>query len=132
MSESASDKSAATIMCPILAAMNRDGARGDGRSSVAALARLLAHEGPVPQLSSCEQRVMELMAQGLSNTAIASRLFVSVNTVKTHVRSIFRKLGVNNRSMAVTYSFASGLIGVSESLIHLANSPIQMVQESRE
>lgn len=131
MSESASDKPMPTIICPILAAMNKGAGRGAGRSSVAALTRLLGHEEPAPQLSSCEQRVMELMAQGLSNTAIAAQLFVSVNTIKSHVRSIFRKLGVNNRSMAVTYSFASGLIGVPDSPIHLVDSPIQMVHEPR-
>ena len=130
MSELASDNGVATIICPILAAMNRSAPRGAGRSSALALVKLLTHEGPPPTLSDSEQRVLELMAQGLSNTGIASRLFVSVNTVKTHVRSIFRKLGVNNRSMAVTYSFAAGIVDVSEPLLHPVSSPIQMVHEN--
>lgn len=51
-------------------------------------------------LSAQEERVLRLLAAGLSNPEIARELIVSVNTVKTQVQSIFRKLNVNNRQEA--------------------------------
>ena len=44
--------------------------------------------------------VLRLLGAGLSNPEIADELVVSVNTVKTHVQSIYRKLGVNSRREA--------------------------------
>ena len=52
-------------------------------------------------LSPRELEVLELMAQGLSNTEIADKLFVSLNTVKTHGSKIFEKLDVKRRTQAV-------------------------------
>jgi len=48
-------------------------------------------------LSSQEQKVLRLLAAGNSNAEIARELVVSVNTVRTQVQSIYRKLNVNNR-----------------------------------
>ena len=48
-------------------------------------------------LSPQEQRVLRLLAAGLSNPEIADELVVSVNTIKTHVQSIYRKLNVASR-----------------------------------
>jgi DNA-binding NarL/FixJ family response regulator len=48
----------------------------------------------VAQLTDREREVLDLMAQGLSNHAIASSLFLSAKTVESHVRSIFGKLGL--------------------------------------
>lgn len=52
-------------------------------------------------ISKREHEVLELMAQGLSNQEIADRLFVSLNTVKTHTSSLFVKLDVKRRTQAV-------------------------------
>jgi LuxR family maltose regulon positive regulatory protein len=52
---------------------------------------------PVEPLSAQEQRVLRLLAAGRSNAEIASELVVSVNTVKGHVKSLYRKLDVGNR-----------------------------------
>lgn len=52
-------------------------------------------------LSSRELEVLDLMAQGCSNQEIADRLFVSLNTIKTHSSRIFEKLDVNRRTQAV-------------------------------
>lgn len=52
--------------------------------------------GDVP-LSSREREIAQLASQGLTNKQIADRLFISPETVKTHLRSVFRKLGVVNR-----------------------------------
>ncbi len=51
-------------------------------------------------LSLREQEVLALLALGLSNPEIAEELFLSVDTVKTYVRRVFAKLGVNNRTNA--------------------------------
>ena len=52
-------------------------------------------------LSARELEVLQAMAEGLSNQEIASRLFVSLNTVKTHSSNIFGKLDVRRRTQAV-------------------------------
>lgn len=52
-------------------------------------------------ISPRELEVLELMAEGLSNAEIADKLFVSLNTVKTHSSKIFEKLDVKRRTQAV-------------------------------
>lgn len=51
---------------------------------------------------------MALIAQGLSNQAIADRAFRSINSVKTCVRTAYRKIGVSSRSQAVIWAMANG------------------------
>jgi LuxR family maltose regulon positive regulatory protein len=57
-------------------------------------------ESPDEPLSDQELRVLRLLAAGLSNPEIAGELIVSINTIKTHVKSIYRKLNVNSRKEA--------------------------------
>lgn len=52
-------------------------------------------------LSKRELDVLQLMAEGLSNQEIAERLFVSLNTIKTHTSNLFEKLDVKRRTQAV-------------------------------
>jgi len=52
-------------------------------------------------LSKRELEVLQLMAEGLSNQEIAARLFVSLNTIKTHCGQIFEKMEVKRRTQAV-------------------------------
>lgn len=61
-------------------------------------------------LTPRESEVLELLAQGLSNKAIATTLHVSEHTVKFHVSSIIAKLGVAGRTEAVTRGLRDGLI----------------------
>jgi len=61
-------------------------------------------------LSERERAVLRLMPTTLANSEIAGELFVSVNTVKTHVRSIYRKLDVGSRREAVTRAREAGLL----------------------
>jgi DNA-binding NarL/FixJ family response regulator len=55
---------------------------------------------PGDELSSREREVLALIALGLSNREIAAELYLSVDTVKTYVRRVFSKLGVNRRAQA--------------------------------
>lgn len=59
-----------------------------------------AGAAPVELLSLQELRVLRLLAAGLSNSDMARELVLSTNTVKTHIKSIYRKLGVNSRAQA--------------------------------
>lgn len=61
-------------------------------------------------LSKRELEVLELMAKGLSNNEIAERLFVSLNTIKTHSSRTFEKLDVKRRTQAVEKARKIGLI----------------------
>lgn len=61
-------------------------------------------------LSRREYQVLQLVAEGLENSAIAKTLFLSVETVRTHVKSILRKLTARDRTHAVTKAFRSGIL----------------------
>ncbi|WP_436516007.1 response regulator transcription factor [Ekhidna sp. To15] len=52
-------------------------------------------------LSKRELEVLELLSQGLSNQEVADKLFVSLNTAKTHISSIYTKLNVKRRTQAI-------------------------------
>ena len=54
-------------------------------------------------LSDREQQVLALIAEGLTNREIADRVYVSINSVKTYIRSAYRKIGVSSRSQAVAW-----------------------------
>jgi len=65
---------------------------------------------PAPALSPRELEVLALVADGLSNRAIGERLFVGEATVKTHLLHAFAKLGVDDRTRAVTRAMELGLL----------------------
>ena len=64
----------------------------------------------VEPLTTREQQVLELLAEGLPNKAIAARLGISDQTVKFHVASISAKLGATNRTEAVRLALRRGLL----------------------
>ncbi len=68
---------------------------------------------PTPELQTLTRReleVLQLIGRGLNNTAIASTLFISDNTVKTHVTRIFDKLNARDRVQAVIIAYDAGLV----------------------
>ncbi|MFM2312425.1 MAG: hypothetical protein RLZZ04_1701 [Cyanobacteriota bacterium] len=69
-----------------------------------------AKNQPIDQLSKRELEVLELIVEGNSNPLIAQQLYISVSTVKTHVRSIMNKLAVNDRVQAAVVALRSGLV----------------------
>jgi DNA-binding NarL/FixJ family response regulator len=83
-----------------------------------AIRRLVAHHGAQRReglananLTDREEDVLRLMAKGLSNAEIAAELFLGVETVKTHVRSVLAKLQARDRVQAVIAAYESGFIG---------------------
>ncbi len=60
-------------------------------------------------LSGREREVLQLVARGLSNKEVADTLYVSINTVKTHLKNILEKLHLKNRSQATAYAIRTGL-----------------------
>ncbi len=65
-------------------------------------------------LSPREGEVLQLVAQGATNKEIADSLFISENTVKTHLKSIMEKLHLANRSQAAAYAVKRGLVHYKE------------------
>ena len=59
-------------------------------------------------LSPREAEALALITQGLSNQEIADRVFLSTNTVKTYIRSAYRKIGVERRPQAIVWGMANG------------------------
>jgi DNA-binding NarL/FixJ family response regulator len=90
----------------------RSVARGDVAlaPSIAALLVRRLNAPPTVTLSDRETQVLALVAQGQSNPAIAKTLFVSEATVKTHLLHVFEKLGVNDRTRAVTLAMELKLL----------------------
>ncbi len=91
------------------------GVRSVARGEVAlapSIAALLVKRVSAPSvtLSPRETEVLRLVAQGASNPRIAKELFVSEATIKTHLLHVFEKLGVSDRTRAVTRAMELGLI----------------------
>jgi NarL family two-component system response regulator LiaR len=59
-------------------------------------------------LSSREAEVLALITQGLSNEEIAARAYLSINSIKTYIRSTYRKIGVTSRTQAVLWGVDNG------------------------
>lgn len=69
-----------------------------------------SESGYIEPLSEREIEVLQLIAKGLTNPEIATRLILSLYTVKTHARNIYSKLGVNNRIQAVDKAKTLGIL----------------------
>src|SRR4029077_3778562 len=77
---------------------------GDWQAVAEAVVDFLAERaGEQPQLTQRELQVAELVAEGLTNQAIASRLSIAPRTAETHVENIRRKLQVNSRAQIATW-----------------------------
>ena len=64
---------------------------------------------PFPNLSEREHEILSLIAEGYTNPAIASRLYLSPKTVRNYVSGIFTKLQVSDRSRAIVRACEAGL-----------------------
>lgn len=84
------------------------GGRAD--SGTAASGSAGAHGEQKSRLSQREIDVLKLVVEGMSNQAIAEKLYVSVETVKTHMRRIMEKLAVSDRTQAAVKAMREGLL----------------------
>ncbi|WP_426756404.1 LuxR C-terminal-related transcriptional regulator [Myxococcus sp. Y35] len=73
-------------------------------------ASLASHRGALDALTPREREVLGLLAEGLSNKAIADRLAISEHTAKFHVNAVLAKLGVQRRTEAVVRAAKLGLV----------------------
>jgi two-component system, NarL family, response regulator LiaR len=64
--------------------------------------------GRAAGLSPREAEILALITQGLSNQAIADRAYLSINSVKTYIRSAYRKIGVKSRTQALIWAIDNG------------------------
>jgi DNA-binding NarL/FixJ family response regulator len=72
-------------------------------------------DGALPGgLTGREGQVLALIAQGLTNTEIASRRYVSRSTVKTHINQIFAKTGGRDRPQVIVYAHQHGVTSPSD------------------
>lgn len=74
-------------------------------------------------LTQREADILRALAEGLSNAEIAARLWLSPETVKTHIRSILRKLEVRNRTQAVVWAYRTGFAGSTSSFASGSRHP---------
>jgi DNA-binding NarL/FixJ family response regulator len=93
----------------------RAAAAGESVISPEMLARLLPRFGrssphAVDELTEREREVLALVAEGLSNAAIAERLVVSVHTVRNHIASLSGKLGAHSKLEALSIAVRRGLL----------------------
>jgi len=94
----------------ILAAFEPTAEAAEAIEGADATAPQPAGQDRVDLLSEREREILRLVAQGLTNQAIANRLVISLSTVKTHVGNIFLKLGVSNRTQAISRAETIGLL----------------------
>jgi DNA-binding NarL/FixJ family response regulator len=95
-------------------------ASGDGLLSPGVTRRLIAEFATtsrppaqlpgMSELTAREREVVSLVAAGLSNDQIASKLYVSASTVKTHVARALMKLGARDRAQLVVFAYEGGLV----------------------
>ena len=74
-------------------------------------------------LSPREAEVLALITQGLSNRDIADRAYLSINTVKTYIRSAYRKIGAESRTQAVLWGIAHGFTPDHHRIDHWRGGP---------
>ena len=74
----------------------------------------LTWPGQVQGLSEREAEILTFIVRGLTNDEIARRSFLSINTVKTYIRTAYRKIGVSSRSQAVAWGFRNGFHSTDE------------------
>jgi len=75
---------------------------------------LLAWPGQHLGLSQRESEMLTFITRGLTNEEIARGAYLSVNTVKTYIKSAYRKIGVSSRAQAVAWGYANGFESVDD------------------
>ena len=85
-------------------------AAGEGYVDPALMPQFLAGRDQSEMLTPREREILQLLADGLSNADVAERLFISQETVKSHVRHILTKLEADTRTQAVAIALREAMI----------------------
>jgi DNA-binding NarL/FixJ family response regulator len=85
-------------------------AQGDGYVDPALMPAFLAGKDQTDMLTTREREILQLLADGMSNADVAARLFISQETVKSHVRHILTKLEADTRTHAVAIALREAII----------------------
>jgi DNA-binding NarL/FixJ family response regulator len=85
-------------------------AQGDGYVDPALMPAFLAGKDQTDMLTTREREILQLLADGMSNADVAGRLFISQETVKSHVRHILTKLEADTRTHAVAIALREAII----------------------
>ena len=83
----------------------------EGRLEESSVAHTIDPDVPLGReagLSARESNVLRLIVQGYSNLEIAEQLYLSINSIKTYIRTTYRKIGVSSRQQAVTWAIQHG------------------------
>jgi two-component system, NarL family, response regulator NreC len=70
----------------------------------------ISSEDPYEQLTTREREVLQMSAQGLSNSTIAGKLFISPRTIETHKANLMHKLGIRSQAELLQYAILRGII----------------------
>ena len=100
----------AVVSPGLAAALLREGGPGSASASSAASSPGTAKNGGEPLLSAREAEVLQLIAEGSSPPEVASKLYISVKTVKNHLSNIYDKLDARDRTQAVLKGLRMGVI----------------------
>jgi len=79
----------------------------------------------INKLTERETQILKLIANGLTNKAIACYLLIAESTVENHIHRIYGKLNIDNRSQATAYAFQSGILSID-----LSHSDIEGILHS--
>jgi DNA-binding NarL/FixJ family response regulator len=83
---------------------------GDGYVDPALMPAFLANKDRDDMLTGREREILQLLADGMSNAEVAGKLFISQETVKSHVRHILSKLEADTRTQAVAIALREAII----------------------
>ena len=107
-----SKESSRKDVCEAIVAISRGGTAyaGEVQAQLAQELEQRERTGGPPKLSERERQVLNLIAEGLSAPDIGKQIHVSTTTVKSHLRSLYEKLGVSDRAAAVAEAMRRGLL----------------------
>src|SRR5258708_1232368 len=91
---------------------------------------VLSSQSVVDQLTQREQKILRLIADGLSNQDVAEQLFITLGTVKWYLKQIYSKLQVGSRTQAIATARTSGLLDRTPARVELSGPPHNLPHQS--
>ena len=92
----------------------------------------LATPSPEVALTQREREIVTLIARGYSNKEIAEQLYLSINSVKTYIRSAYRRIGVERRTQAVVWALTQDRFPISDEPYDVRLAAVAPVLDSSE